>query len=116
LEDKPYFGLPVNPAATAATFELFVKPALNRLFGQKDITQKKRTGVLTTEVKGDGKRQSFLWCHREWVDEEYQAAVPKRQGSGQHMSIQGANALLSIPVGTEKLRLGDSVEVLLLEG
>jgi len=115
LEDKPYFGLPGNPASTAATFELFVKPALNRLSGQKDITPKKRTGVLATEVEGGGKRQSFLWCRLEWVDGEYQVTVPKRQGSGQHRSIQGANALLSIPVGTSKLHSGENVEVLLLE-
>lgn len=115
LGNKPYFGLPGNPAATAATFELFVKPALNRLFGQKNITPNKRTGVLTKEVKGGGKRQVFLWCRLEWTGREYQVTVPKKQGSGQHMSIQGANALLSIPVGTEGFDRGELVEVILLE-
>ena len=115
LGDKPYFGLPGNPAATAATFELFVKPALRRLFGEKDITPNKRTGALTSEVKGGGKRQLFLWCRLEWAGREYQVTVPKMQGSGQHVSIQGANALLSIPIGTEELRTGEIVEVILLD-
>ncbi|MDH3997436.1 MAG: molybdopterin molybdotransferase MoeA [Desulfuromonadales bacterium] len=115
LENKPYFGLPGNPAAAAATFELFVKPALNLLRGNQEIRPPKRTGVLTSKVSGGGRRQSFLWCHLEWIDEEYKVTVPTRQGSGQHRSIQGANALLSIPIETEQLLAGEKVEVLLLE-
>lgn len=116
LGEKPYFGLPGNPAATAATFELFVKPALSCLSGRGKVPPTKRTGILTTEVKGGGKRQAFLWCRVEWTGGGYQVSVPQRQGSGQHRSLQGANALLSIAVGTERLLPGEDVEVFLLGG
>ena len=114
LGGKPCFGLPGNPAATAATFELFVKPALGRLAGQKDPLPARRSGVLATAVEGGGKRQAFLWCRLEWVDNGYRVTVPERQGSGQHRSIQGANALLAMPAGTGQLLPGDAVEVLVL--
>lgn len=115
LGGKPCFGLPGNPAATAATFELFVKPALGCLRGQTRGLPVKRSGVLATDVKAGGSRQAFLWCRLEWTAEGYRVTVPKRQGSGQQRSIQGTNALLPIPVGTGKLAAGERVEVLVLD-
>jgi len=110
----PVFGLPGNPAATAATFELFVKPALRLLAGETEVKPATRKATLTTPVKGGGNRQAFLWCRLEWDGDGYQVGVSGRQGSGQNRSIQGANALLALPVGAEKLEAGESVEVLVL--
>jgi len=114
LQGKPCFGLPGNPAATAATFELFVKPGLRKLAGKTDLRPVTRRARLLNDVKGGGKRQSFLWCQLEWREDGYRVSVPQRQGSGQNRSIQGANALLAIPLGTEKLESGETVEVLVL--
>jgi len=110
----PVFGLPGNPAATAATFELFVKPALRQLAGETGVKPVTRRATLTTPVKGGGNRQAFLWCRLEWDGEGYTVGVSGRQGSGQNRSIQGANALLALPVGTERLEAGERVEVLVL--
>jgi len=114
LQDKPCFGLPGNPAATAATFELFVKPGLRKLAGETDLRPVTRKACLLNNIKGGGKRQSFLWCRLEWQGDGYQVSVPQRQGSGQNRSIQGANALLAVPSGKESLLAGETVEVLLL--
>jgi len=65
-------------------------------------------------VKGGGNRQAFLWCRLEWDGDGYQVGISGRQGSGQNRSIQGANALLALPVGADKLEAGESVEVLVL--
>jgi len=110
----PVFGLPGNPAATAATFELFVKPALRKLAGAAEARPVTRKARLTAAVRGGGDRQAFLWCRLEWAGEEYRVSVSGRQGSGQNRSIQGANALLAIPPGTEALAAGERVEVLVL--
>ena len=110
----PVFGLPGNPAATAATFELFVKPALRKLAGAAEVRPVTRKARLTAPVRGGGNRQAFLWCHLDWDGEEYRVSVSDRQGSGQNRSIQGANALLAIPPGTEALAAGERVEVLVL--
>ena len=109
------FGLPGNPAATAATFELFVKPALKRLTGLTSVLPEKRRAVLTEEVKGGGQREAFLWCRLTWHDNGYRSTVSKRQGSGQIRSVTGKNALLSIPVGVDRLAAGAEVEVFLLD-
>lgn len=114
LDGKPCFGLPGNPAATAATFELFVLPALRRLAGLPP-EPKRRIATLRHPVKGGGKRQMFLWAHCEWQGEGYHVEVPARQGSGQIRSVQGANALLSVPIGSPDLAAGDKVAIILLQ-
>lgn len=116
LDDRPLFGLPGNPAAAAATFELFVRPALRRLAGHPLVCGEMRKGVLTEAVRGDSKREAFLWCRLEWGGDHYRIHVPTRQGSGQNRSLQEVNALLSVPAGVEKLAAGDVVEVKLFRG
>ena len=114
LEGKPYFGLPGNPAATAATFELFVKPALRQLAGVADFHPITRQATLMNTIKAIGCRQAFLWCRLEWKGNCYQASIMHRQGSGQNRSIQGANALLAVPPGKETLKEGAQVEVMMI--
>ncbi len=114
LQGKPFFGLPGNPAATAATFELFVVPALRRLAGRSDCLPQRRHGRLLADVYAEGSRQAFLWCHLDWRDGRYDVVVHRQQGSGQNRSLQGATALLPVPAGGE-FRQGEEVEVLLLQ-
>jgi len=114
LKDKPYFGLPGNPAATAATFELFTKPALKRLAGLINPLSEKRKAVLANEIIAGGNRQTFLWCKLEWQKNGYNVSVLQHQGSGQNRCLTGINALLPVPTGTKKLVKGEPVEVFLL--
>lgn len=114
LGGKPLFGLPGNPAATAATFELFVRPALCRLAGLPNFIPRKRQGQLTASVKGASDRQAFLWCHIEWQDEHYVIHVPERQGSGQIRCLRNVNALLPVPAGVNTLAAGELADVILI--
>ena len=114
LEEKPFLGLPGNPASTAMTFELFARPALRKMAGHTDCHLQKRNGILDSKVRGGGDRQIFRWCRLEWNNGRYEVDVQSHQGSGQNLSIQGANALLTIPVGTPQIDRGEIVEVFLL--
>ncbi len=107
VDDKPFFGLPGNPAATAATFELFVKPALKRLAGHVDVLPEKRMATLTHEVKGGGKRQAFLWCTLNWVNAAYQVTASQWQGSGQNRCLTAKNAMLPVPTDLKSLSPGN---------
>ena len=116
LCNKPFFGLPGNPAAAAATFELFVKPAIKRLSGSDTKQPETRLATLTHDIAGGGKRQSFLWCSLEWVENKYYVTVSQRQGSGQSRCLISKNALLSVPTTIKSFKQGDQVEVLVIEG
>ncbi len=114
LQGVPCLGLPGNPAATAATFELFALPALRILAGQQDPLPIKRRGILQQEVKVGGQRQAFIWSRCDWSAAGYQVQALDQQGSGQTGAVQAANALLAVPLGHERLTAGQAVEVILL--
>jgi molybdopterin molybdotransferase len=114
LGGKPCFGLPGNPAATAATFELFVRPALQQLVGNANVLAPRLKVKLVESVSGSGKRQNFLWAELRITDGSLEVLPLQRQGSGQIRSMQKAQALLPVPIGCPGLNAGDEVEVILL--
>ncbi len=110
----PVFGLPGNPAAAAATFEMFVRPALRRLAGFTDPLHPQLRVILAGAISGGEKRQRLIWGTLATHGERYRFFPTGRQGSGQNRSIQGAQALLPVPGGSGELAAGAEVEVLLL--
>ncbi len=114
IDTQPVFGLPGNPAASAATCEIFIIPALRRLAGHKNALPPRLKVRLAAPVKGGGKRQTFMWGSLHLEAGEYLFTVSNRQGSGQNRSLQGACALLPVPIGSPDLQSGDEVDVLLI--
>ncbi len=114
LLGKPVFGLPGNPAATAATFELFALPALRRMAGFSAIQTPRIKARLLEAVQGGGKRQSFLWGQVAINAGELSFMPSQRQGSGQTRSLQSAHGLLPVAIGSPELAAGSEVEILLL--
>jgi len=114
LHGRPVFGLPGNPAAAAATFELFVRPALRRLAGFPATAPLRLRATLVTEVHSDRKRECFLWGTLSEESGRLTFHPSRRQGSGQNRSLQGAQALLPVPAGSEPLAAGSDVSVLFI--
>ena len=114
VRSTPVFGLPGNPAASAATFELFVRPALRRLAGHRDPLPPRLRVTLTADISGGEKRQRFLWGTLQEREGRYLFTPSPRQGSGQNRSIQGAQALLPVPGDSPEIIAGTEMEVLLL--
>jgi len=114
INEQPVFGLPGNPAATAATFELFVQPALRRLAGFSSTRSPRLRVTLTEAIKGGGKRQHFLWGRLDISNGYFCFTSAHYQGSGQNRSLQGAQALLPIAENSPDLPAGSEVEILLL--
>ena len=113
-QGTPVFGLPGNPAAAAATFQLFVRPALRRLCGFPDPLSPRCRATLTAPVRSDKARQRFLWGG---VNEEngcYLFTPSGTQGSGQNRALHGAQALLPVAAGSNDLPAGQEVQVLLI--
>ena len=110
----PVFGLPGNPAAAAATFELFARPALRRLAGDPAPHPRRCRASLACGVRGAGNRQSFLWGRVEESQGHYLFTPSSRQGSGQMRGLQGAQALLPLAADGPDLAAGSEVELLLI--
>jgi len=110
----PFFGLPGNPVSAFVGFEIFVRPALEKLSGHAPRPLLRQKARLAEPVESDG-RESYL---RAVVTEEHgqlMARLTGHQGSGNIFSLVQANALLIVPSGVKSLPATSEVEIWLIQ-
>ena len=113
VADTPLFGLPGNPVAVMVTFYQFVRPALLKLSGVKDISAPKCFRVRSADAfpkkPGRTEYQRGVLQHNEqgelWVHSF------GKQGSGILRSMSEANCLVVLPAERGDVEKGDWVEV-----
>jgi molybdopterin molybdotransferase len=107
-------GLPGNPASAFVGFEVFVRPAIQRLAGNTEYNRTQVTVKLGEPVDSDG-RESYMRGIVSYQSDPPTARLTGHQGSGNLFSLVQANALLIIPSGVKSLPAGSEVEAWLLE-
>ena len=99
LGDMPWLGLPGNPVSAMVTFELFARPAIRRLRGERKIFPVPFSVELDEEVSIGAPLTHFL---RVMLSPDEAGAVHARltgpQGSGLLTSMSRADALLVVPL------------------
>lgn len=111
---KLAFGLPGFPVSSLVTFEVFVRPALRRMQGFRDIRRPLLPVVLGYDARAAGDRTEY---QRVTLRREGQALVAHTTGSqssSRLLSLAGANALVRIPPGEGGIAAGSTVEAMIL--
>jgi molybdopterin molybdotransferase len=103
----PYIGLPGNPASAFVGFEVFVRPALQKMAGIPNWKRRSIQGTLTESIESDG-RESYLRVH---IKNGSQVYLTGHQGSGNLYSLVQADALMIVPAGVKELKSGSQVEI-----
>jgi len=113
FQGKLIFGIPGNPVAAMLMFEEYVRPALRRMMGYRNLHRPERTGILEEGWKrgGDPMRTEFL---RVVAGPDGTVALAGPQGSGILSGMMRANALAVIPEGPTALEPGSGVVLHLL--
>jgi molybdopterin molybdotransferase len=108
------FGLPGNPVSGLVCFELFVRPAIEKLCGREPRGLPRVTAVLTQEHKQRGDRPTY-WP-AVLVEEGAQPAVTPLpwQGSGDLRTLTDANCLAHFPAGDRVFMPGETVTALVM--
>ena len=106
----PFFGLPGNPVSAFVGFEVFVRPALEKLSGLTSSARLKGTAWLAEDVESDG-RESYLRAIVSRENGRLVAHLTGHQGSGNIFSLVRANALLIVPSGVKCLLANSEVEI-----
>jgi molybdopterin molybdotransferase len=112
---KPWIGLPGNPVSSMVTFELFVRPALRRMLGMREVFAQ-LLPVRAGEPVTTGAPLTHFLRAVVTVGEsgELVARLTGPQGSGLLTSMARANALLVVPSNTQQLVAGQSVGAILI--
>jgi molybdopterin molybdotransferase len=114
-----YFGLPGNPVSALVSFWRFVEPALRKRSGLGQGWSPRFVEAVTQhDLKGGGGRETYLWgTLRPNPDHPGRHDFYLAGGShssGNLVNLAGTNALAVVPVGQERLSVGDTVRVMLV--
>jgi len=105
----PFVGLPGNPVSSFVGFEVFLRPAVNKMGGDMGWLRRKQEAYLSHAVESDG-RESYLRAVLSPQDGQLHATLTGHQGSGNLLSLVQANALIVVPAGVTSLPAGSLVE------
>ena len=95
-KNVPFFGLPGNPVSALVTFQLLVRPAINKLRGIISWNQTFSQGILVESIKNHGDRRHFV---RVKMDDAGRVTRAGSQGSHILKSLSESNGLLDIAPG-----------------
>ncbi|MFI5278938.1 MAG: gephyrin-like molybdotransferase Glp [Gemmatimonadales bacterium] len=110
----PWIGLPGNPVSTMVCYELFVRPAVRKMQGHRELFRRTVRVIMDEPAKTPGRLTHFL---RGVIREEsgtLRAKLTGPQGSGILTSMARANALLVIPEGRDAVLPGETITAILL--
>ena len=108
-DGKPIFGLPGNPVSSLVVFELFVRPALLKMAGHKDLLRPTFKATLAETITNRDGRVNYMRAILKVSDGEITAQTTGPQGSGILHSLVLANGLITIPTATT-LPAGEKVD------
>jgi molybdopterin molybdotransferase len=112
LKGKPVFGLPGNPVSSAMCFEQYVRPALARMLGRREVVRPLHPAVLDTatlKVKG----LHFFARGIASYDPEGRLLVRDTgpQASNLYSSVVRANCIFHMPEELEHAPAGTAVQL-----
>jgi len=110
-----HLGLPGNAVSCMVSFELFVRPALLKMMGKKNIAKPVVEAILENDVKNDAGRRIYDRAIVEKRDGHYYARLTGPQGSGILTSMALANGLVLIPEERKMVNKGETVQALMLD-
>lgn len=110
----PVFSLPGNPVATLVTFEEFVRPALLKIMGQRQILKPLLRARLQEPVRKKPGRAQFLRVTVRESEGGLVVASSGDQNTGILRTSLRANGIAVLPADRGNYAAGDEVEVHLL--
>ncbi len=110
----PVFSLPGNPVATLVTFEEFVRPALLKMLGQRQVIKPLLRARLQQPVRKKPGRAQFLRVRVQAVNGQLVASSSGDQNTGILRTSLLANAIAVLPPDQSDYAAGDEVEIHLL--
>ena len=106
-----FFGLPGNPVASMLTFHLFVRPALWKLAGRRELFPPRFHAVAMEPMSKKPGRREFKRGVLSYGGERWQVRITGPQGSGILTSMTLANCFVVIEEERGDVAAGDTVSV-----
>ncbi|MEN8077807.1 gephyrin-like molybdotransferase Glp [Clostridioides difficile] len=113
LQNKLIISLSGNPTAALTTFELLVRPVLEKLSGSKRVNINREKAILRNDFLKSTKQQRFLrGCFSVDESGKYVEITQVKSGNGILSSALNSNCLVEIESGNDGVRTGDIVNII----
>lgn len=110
-----FFGLPGNPVSTSVTFNVFARPAIRKMQGERKPSLPTVRAALARPLKDASSRRSYLPA-RLTIENGRALAEPLRWGgSSDLVAFMRSDALIVVREESHDLAEGELVEVVLLD-
>ena len=114
LGSMPWLGLPGNPVSALVTFELFGRPLIRTLRGERSVFRRTIDVRAREAISLAAPLTHFMRAIVDWESGGAWARLTGPQGSGLLTSMAHANALLVVPPDRMKVAAGETLKALLL--
>jgi molybdopterin molybdotransferase len=113
-ENTLFFGLPGNPVSAMISFTQFVRPAILKKMGAKNIEKPVVHAIIREDIKKKTGRTNFIRGHFTIENGDFYVSTTGPQGSGILRSMSDANCLIILPMDVEKVKAGDKIFIQLI--
>jgi molybdopterin molybdotransferase len=112
-----YFGIPGNPVSALVSCWRFVQPAIKKLSGQVKNFKPRFVNARTRhDLRAGGTRETYLWGQLHLTGGKYEFALAGGSySSGNLVNLAQTNGLAIVPVDQKLIRVGEVVQVMLLD-
>ncbi len=112
----PVFSLPGNPVSTLLTFEQFVRPALLRMMGHRNVLKPLVAAVMQDELRKKPGRVSLVRVRLERSGGELHARSAGNQDTGILRTMLRSDGVAIIPAEWDDVRPGKTIQVQVYRG
>ena len=109
LGDVPIVGLPGNPVSSMVSFEQFIRPAILKMMGHKNLFRRTVRASLDEDIEKKTGIRHFIRARIRRDGEGYTVVTTGEQGSGILKSMVRANGLIILPEEATEVRKGEMV-------
>ena len=114
-KDKFIFALPGNPVSVMVCFELYVRPIIKKIMGDKKLFRDTITARASSDFKHREGRTDFIRVKIEKVEDKTYFKSTGMQGSGILMSMSEADGLAVFPEEIGNIEKNTEIQVYILK-
>jgi len=111
----PVFSLPGNPVSSLLTFDTFVRPALLKMLGHRQVLRPLLQATLQAPVAKKAGRVHFLRVRVGRVNGRLTATSAGDQNTGILSTLLHANGVAVLPAERENFAAGETIDIHLFE-
>jgi molybdopterin molybdotransferase len=110
-ENTPVFAISEDHQSTTIVMEEFIRPAIMKMRGKREIRRTEVVARLDREIKGGGGKTHFVGAEVKLTDDGFLAIPENHKPSTRINSLISANGIIVVPPEINHIEAGEFVKI-----